>query len=57
VAQFPATYIGKYFFTDFKAGWIKVLDPDHPEKLGDFASGFVSNKGVGDLKVAAAPPK
>jgi uncharacterized repeat protein (TIGR03806 family) len=53
VPQFPAEYVGKYFFTDFKAGWIKVLDPDHPQKLRDFASGFVSDKGVVDLKVAA----
>lgn len=53
VVQFPAEYVGKYFFTDFKAGWIKVLDPDHPEKLRDFASGFASNRGVVDLKVSA----
>jgi uncharacterized repeat protein (TIGR03806 family) len=53
VPQFPTEYVGKYFFTDFKAGWIKVLDPDHPAKLRDFASGFESNRGVVDLKVAA----
>jgi uncharacterized repeat protein (TIGR03806 family) len=53
VRQFPAEYAGKYFFTDFKAGWIKVLDPDHPQKLADFASGFPSNHGIVDLKVGA----
>jgi uncharacterized repeat protein (TIGR03806 family) len=53
VVQFPGEYLGKYFFTDFKAGWIKVLDSDHPAQPRDFASGFVSNKGVVDLKVAA----
>jgi uncharacterized repeat protein (TIGR03806 family) len=53
VPQFPVEYVGKYFFTDFKAGWIKVLDPDRPETLRDFASGFESDKGVVDLKVAA----
>jgi uncharacterized repeat protein (TIGR03806 family) len=51
VRQFPSEYVGKYFFTDFKAGWIKVLDPDHPQKLADFASGFETNHGVVDLKV------
>ncbi|MDX2024100.1 MAG: PQQ-dependent sugar dehydrogenase [Deltaproteobacteria bacterium] len=25
--QFPATYVGKYFFTDHVNGWIKYLDP------------------------------
>lgn len=26
-AQFPAFYTGKYFFADYCAGWISVLDP------------------------------
>ena len=27
VNQFPAVYVGKYFFTDFCTGWIRMLDP------------------------------
>ena len=30
---------GKYFFMDFVKGWIKVLDPDHPEPVETFADG------------------
>src|SRR5688572_7795282 len=25
--QFPASYVGKYFFADFCSGWIRLLDP------------------------------
>ena len=25
--QFPAQYLGKYFFQDFCNGWVRVLDP------------------------------
>jgi glucose/arabinose dehydrogenase len=25
--QFPADYLGKYFFSDFCSGWIRLLDP------------------------------
>jgi uncharacterized repeat protein (TIGR03806 family) len=50
--QFPAAYAGKYFFNDFKAGWIKVLDPDHPRDVRDFATGFATWMVV-DLKVSA----
>lgn len=38
---FPAQFIGKYFFADFCAGWIKVLDPLSPPPTGtavDFAT-------------------
>lgn len=38
--QFPAKYVGKYFFSDFEDHWIKVLDPDAPKSAGPFASGF-----------------
>ena len=31
---------GRYFFADFVKGWIKVLDPDHPEKVETFATGL-----------------
>jgi len=27
VNQFPATYLGKYFFADLCSGWIRVFDP------------------------------
>jgi glucose/arabinose dehydrogenase len=40
---FPAQFIGKYFFADFCAGWIKTLDPLSPPATGaavDFASGI-----------------
>jgi glucose/arabinose dehydrogenase len=42
---FPAQFIGKYFFADFCAGWIKVLDPFNPPLTGaavDFATGISS---------------
>lgn len=40
---FPAQFIGKYFFADYCAGWIKVLDPLSPPATGaavDFATGI-----------------
>jgi len=42
-ATFPAQFIGKYFFADFCAGWIKVLDPLSPPPTGgavDFTTGI-----------------
>jgi glucose/arabinose dehydrogenase len=42
-ATFPAQFAGKYFFADFCAGWIKVLDPLNPPPTGaavDFATGI-----------------
>ena len=42
-ATFPAQFIGKYFFADFCAGWIKVLDPLSPPATGaaaDFTTGI-----------------
>lgn len=38
---FPAQFVGKYFFADFCAGWIKTLDPLSPPATGtavDFAT-------------------
>jgi uncharacterized repeat protein (TIGR03806 family) len=49
--QFPAAYVGRYFFGDFKAGWIKTLDPDRPADVRDFLTGL-GNFSVVDLKVA-----
>jgi putative heme-binding domain-containing protein len=37
---FPDQYRGKYFFMDFVKGWIKVLDPNRPERVETFASGL-----------------
>jgi hypothetical protein len=42
---FPAQFIGKYFFADFCAGWIKVLDPLGPpptDSAVDFTTGISS---------------
>jgi uncharacterized repeat protein (TIGR03806 family) len=50
--QFPASYAGKYFFADFKQGWIKTLDPDKPEDVRDFLTGL-GNLSVVDIKIAA----
>ncbi len=50
--QFPAKYVGKYFFADFKQGWIRTLDPDHPADVRDFLSGL-GNLSVVDIKIAA----
>lgn len=47
--QFPASFVGKYFFTDLCSGWIRVLDPSN-----NTATGFAT--GIGhpvDLKVGA----
>ena len=49
VAQFPASFIGKYFFADLCTGWIRLFDPSN-NTAADFASG-ISNPV--DLKVAA----
>jgi putative heme-binding domain-containing protein len=38
--NFPPKYQGRYFFADFVKGWIKVLDPDRPERVETFATGF-----------------
>lgn len=48
-AQFPASFVGKYFFADYGTGWIKILDPT-TRAVSDFASG-VSNPV--DVKVSA----
>lgn len=38
--NFPPQYRGRYFFADFVKGWVKVLDPDHPDRIETFATGF-----------------
>lgn len=49
VAQFPSSYVGKYFFADLCSGWIRLFDPAH-NTASDFASGILNPV---DLKVAA----
>ena len=39
VAQFPSSYIGKYFFADLCSGWIRVFDPTAGTATG-FATGI-----------------
>ncbi len=39
--NFPPRYRGRYFFTDFVKGWIKILDPDHPREAETFAEGLM----------------
>jgi len=36
--RFPSNYVGKYFFSDFCSGWIRVYDPA-TDTATDFASG------------------
>ena len=36
-AQFPASYVGKFFFGDYCAGWIKTIDPV-TKAVADFAT-------------------
>jgi glucose/arabinose dehydrogenase len=56
--QFPASYVGKYFYSDLGGGWIRVFDPAHPGSASNpdtsspFASGIMGN--VVDLKVDQA---
>lgn len=39
VAQFPSSFVGKYFFADFCSGWIRTFDPS-TNSSADFASGI-----------------
>jgi uncharacterized repeat protein (TIGR03806 family) len=50
VRQFPARYVGKYFFLDFMDNWLRVLDPDDPSKVEVFATGL-----SGPVDLATAP--
>jgi hypothetical protein len=47
--QFPASFVGKYFFADLCTGWIRTFDPA-ASTAADFASGIVQPV---DLKVGA----
>jgi glucose/arabinose dehydrogenase len=41
VSQFPASYVGKYFFSDFCGDWIRLFDPSN-SAVGDFATGLAA---------------
>jgi glucose/arabinose dehydrogenase len=47
--QFPSSYLGKYFYSDFCGGWIRLLDPTNNTSTG-FATGISSPV---DLQVSA----
>ena len=38
--QFPANFVGNYFFADFCGGWIRRLDPAAGNAVSDFATGI-----------------
>ncbi len=42
VPQFPANFIGNYFFADFCGGWIRRLDPAAGNAVTDFATGIAA---------------
>jgi glucose/arabinose dehydrogenase len=48
--QFPASYVGKYFFGDLCNGWIRVMDPSN-NTASAFATGIST---LVDLKVDSA---
>jgi glucose/arabinose dehydrogenase len=57
-AQFPGSYVGKYFYGDLAGGWIRAFDPanpgdaSNPDTSAAFASGTAG--GLRDLKVDAS---
>ncbi|MFN0279168.1 MAG: PQQ-dependent sugar dehydrogenase [Pyrinomonadaceae bacterium] len=46
--MFPASYVGKYFFADYCAGWIKFFDPASPPATGT-APNFATGLGFGTV--------
>jgi glucose/arabinose dehydrogenase len=56
--QFPASYVGKYFYADLTGNFIRVFDPANPGTITnpDTSSAFATNLpfGMRDLKVDAA---
>ena len=49
INQFPASYVGKYFFADFCGDWIRLLDPSN-NTASDFATDLAAPV---DLQVGA----
>lgn len=39
-AGWPSEYAGRYFFADFKHGWIHSIDPQDGQQASEFASGL-----------------
>ncbi len=56
--QFPSSYVGKYFYADLGAGWIRVFDPAKPGNAAnpDTSAGFATDMpgGSRDLLVDSA---
>lgn len=50
VPQFPANFVGNYFFADFCGGWIRRLDPANGNAVSNFATGIASPV---DMQVSA----
>lgn len=50
INQFPANFVGSYYFADFCGGWIRRLDPANGNAVTDFATGIASPV---DLKVSS----
>ncbi|HEY0844755.1 MAG TPA: PQQ-dependent sugar dehydrogenase [Noviherbaspirillum sp.] len=49
--QFPAAYVGKYLFSDYCGGWIRVFDPANPGRgAQEFVTGIDS-----PVAIATAP--
>jgi glucose/arabinose dehydrogenase len=42
IAYFPASYVGKYFFSDLCGGWIDYINPASPATATQFATGISS---------------
>ncbi len=40
IAQFPANYVGQYFFGDLCSGFIRIVDPASPSTSAPFATGI-----------------
>lgn len=49
---FPSQFIGKYFFADFCAGWIKTVDPLNPPPTGTAPDAFTNISLPVDIQVA-----
>jgi glucose/arabinose dehydrogenase len=47
INQFPASYVGKYFFGDLCSGWVRLFDPSN-STASDFATGIST---LVDLKI------
>jgi glucose/arabinose dehydrogenase len=52
-ANFPAAYVGKYFFSDYCGEWIRSIDPTNAASITNFATGLGTFGSVVDLDVAA----